>query len=237
MKCINPLGFMLIAIAFLTIFFTSMAYSEGNLAVNVAGVLDDNAWGVIGDYEKGIFEVEGNLQGGDTYAGNVDAAFILFDYFRISSKNTLKGYTLDELGRTNDLGASFVYPIGGVDVAVGIFGRNGNPFAPVYELSDPSNPESAVLKDAGITIQEGSTMLASLEAELDIGRFEVEGQGLLELLGTDDKLQQVRLNISTDGAFFDTGITWNVAADVRLQKLGEVVETETSYFAGFGKKF
>ena len=55
------------------------------------------------------------------------------------------------------------------------------------KLEDPSDPNSAVLKDAGITVPEGSTMLVSLGAELDVGRFEVEGQGLLEILGTDDK--------------------------------------------------
>ena len=238
MKRIDPLGLLIL---FISLFFTSMVYAEGNLAVNVAGVLNDNAWGMIGDYEKGIFEVEGNLQSGDAYTGNVDVAFTFRatdkTAFRISSKNNLKGYSLDDLGRTNDLGVSFIIPIGGVDVSAGVFGRNGNPFAPVYELENPSDPDSAVLKDAGITIQEGSTMLGSLEAELDVGRFEVEGQGLLELLGEGDKVQQVRLNISTDGALFDTGITWNVAADIRLQKLGEVVEYETSYFAGFGKKF
>ncbi len=241
MKRIDPLGIMILVITLLaagSMFFTVGAYSEGNVAVNVSGVMDDNAWGVVGEYEKGIFEVEGNLQSGEAYAGNVDAAVTLFDYFRVSSKNTLKGYELATLGRQNDLGASFVIPIGEtVDVAVGIFGRNGNPFTPVYELENPSDPNSAVLKDEGITIQEGSTLLASLEAELDVGRFEIEGQGLLELLGEGDKVQQVRVNISTDGAFFDTGLTWNIAANVRLQKLGEVIEYETDYFAGLGLQF
>lgn len=240
MKRIDPLGLLILAITAitaLTMLFTVGAYSEGSLAVNVSGVLDDNTWGVIGNYDKGIFEIEGNLQSGDAYAGNVNAAVTLFDYLRVSSKNTLRGFALDDLGRTNDLGASFIVPVGDVDVAVGLFGRNGNPFAPIYELEDPSDPTSAVLKDAGITIKGGSTMLASLEAELDVGRFEVEVQGLLEVLGAGDKIQQVHANISTDGALFDTGITWNVAANIRLQKYGELIEYETNYFAGFGKKF
>lgn len=241
MKRIDPLGLSILlitAIAVLTMFFTVGAYSEGNVAVNAAGVMNDNTWGLVGEYEKGIFEVEGNLQSGESYAGNVNAAVTLFDYFRISSKNTLKGYSLDGLGRTNDLGASFVFGLTDeIDVAVGVFGRNGNPFSAVYELEDPSDPTSAVLKDKGITIQEGSTMLASLEAELDVGRFEVEVQGLLELLGEGDKVQQARANISTDGAFFDTGLTWNIAANVRLQKYGELIQTETDYFAGVGLQF
>ena len=126
---------LMLAIAFvvLALFmgYVDLVHAEGNVAVNVAGVLDDNTWGVIGDYEKGIFEVEGNLQGGEAYTGNINAAVTFFDYFRISSKNTLKGHTLDDLGRTNDLGASFVLGLTDeIDVAVGITGRNGNPVCP-----------------------------------------------------------------------------------------------------------
>ena len=241
MKRIDPLGLLILlitAITALTMLFTVGAYSEGSVAVNVAGVMDENAWGIVGEYEQGIFEVEGNLQSGEAYAGNVNAAATFFDYLRVSSKNTLKGYSLTGLGRTNDLGAAFVFGLtDDIDVAVGVFGRNGNPFKAVYELADPTDPDSVTLKDAGITIQGGSTALASLEAELDVGRFEVELQGLLELLGKDDKVQQVHANISTDGALFNTGITWNIAANVRLQKYGELIQTETDYFAGFGKTF
>ena len=241
MKRIDPLGLLILlitAITALTMLFTVGAYSEGSVAVNVAGVMDDNAWGVVGEYEKSIFEVEGNLQSGEAYVGNVDAAVTVFDHLKISSKNTIKGYSLDELGRTNDLGLGAVIPVSGIDFTIGVFGRNGNPFAPVYELETPTDPDSAVIsKDGGITIQGGSTILGSVEAELDVGRFEVELQGLLELLGKDDKVQQVRANISTDGALFNTGITWNIAANVRLQKYGELIQTETDYFAGFGKTF
>ena len=250
MKRMDPLGLLILAITFitaLTMLFTVGAYSEGNVAVNVAGVMDDNAWGVIGDYEKGIFEIEGNLQSGDQYTGNVDVAVTLFDYLRVSSKNTLKGYSLEGLGRVNDLGAAFVLPVGDIDVAVGVFGRNGNPFQPrnaLGTLTDAGFTEADfdglgladITLSEGISIKGGSSVLASLEAEVDVGRFEVELQGLLELLGTDEKVQQLHANISTDGALGD-GFTWNVAANVRLQKYGELVEYESDYFAGIGRKF
>ena len=241
MKRIDPLGVLMLFITVVTAFvflFTSGASAEGNVAVNLAGVTGDNAWGVIGNYEKGIFEIEGNLQSGESYSGSLDASVTLFDYFKISSKNVITGHTLDGLGRTNDLEGAFVFGLTDeIDVLVGISGRNGNPFAEVYELEDPSDPNSAVLKDAGITVPEGSTMLVSLGLELDVGRFEVEGQGLLELLGTQDKIQQARFNIFTDGELLDTGVTWAVGVNVRLQKYGQLVEHETNYFAGFGKKF
>ena len=125
---------------------------------------------MIGDYEKGIFEVEGNLQSGEAYAGNIDAAGNALGLLPgILEKHPERLFA----GRTgthqHDLGASFVFGLTDeIDVAVGVFGRNGNPFAPVYELENPSDPTSVVLKDAGITIQGGSTMLASLETELDV---------------------------------------------------------------------
>ena len=250
MKRMDPLGLLILAItciAALTMLFTVGAYSEGNVAVNVSRVIEDTSWGVIGDYEKGIFEIEGNLQSGDQYTGNVDVAVTLFDYFRVSSKNTLKGYSLEGLGRVNDLGAAFVLPVGDIDVAVGVFGRNGNPFAPrnaLGTLTDAGFAETDfdglgladITLSEGISIKGGSSMLASLEAEVDVGRFEVELQGLLELLGEDEKVQQVHANISTDGDL-GNGFTWNVAANVRLQKYGELVEYESDYFAGIGKKF
>ena len=250
MKRIDPLGFLILTITLitaLTMFFTYGASAEGNIAVNVSRVIEDTNWGVIGDYEKGIFEVEGNLQSGDQYSGNVDVAVTLFDYFRVSSKNTLKGYSLDGLGRVNDLGAAFVLPIGDIDVAVGVFGRNGNPFEPrnaLGTLTDAGFAETDfdgleladITLAEGISIKGGSSVLGSLETELDVGRFEVELQGLLELLGEGDKVQQVHANISTDGAL-GGGFMWNVAANVRLQKYGEVVEYEADYFAGIGKKF
>ena len=47
---------------------------------------------------------------------------------RLFSNNKLKGYTVDTLGRTNDVGAALVIPTGDLEIAVGVFGRNGNPF-------------------------------------------------------------------------------------------------------------
>ena len=75
MKRIDPLGVLMLFITVVTAFvflFTSGASAEGNVAVNLAGVTGDNAWGVIGNYEKGIFEIEGNLQSGESYSGNLD---------------------------------------------------------------------------------------------------------------------------------------------------------------------
>ena len=237
-----------ILLTIVAMIFSQCVFAEGNIAVNVSRVIEDSNWGVIGDYEKGIFEVEGNLQSGDQYTGNLNASVLLLDYIKISSKNRLKGDALYTLGRENDLGGAFVFPIAGIDVAVGVFGRNGNPFQPRdafgvltgvgFAEADLQGLglENLTLSE-GIAIKEGSTMLTSFAAELDVGRFEVELQGLLEILGKDDKVQQFHGNISTDGVLGDSGFTWNVAANVRMQKQGQVIEYEMDYFAGIGKRF
>ena len=56
--------------------YISLCHAEGNFAVNLSSALGDKSFGVIGDYEKGIFEIEGNLQSGDAYSGNIDATEI-----------------------------------------------------------------------------------------------------------------------------------------------------------------
>ena len=75
--------------------------------------------------------VEGQIQSGAVYNGKVDTA-ITFDVssvgIRLFSNNKLKGDTVDTLGRTNDVGVALVIPTGNLAIAVGVFGRNGNPF-------------------------------------------------------------------------------------------------------------
>ena len=99
---------------------------------------NEDAWGLNGDYEADITDVlkfgaEGQLQSGDVYAGDLDLAFTLGNDglgIRLESNNTFTGYALAKMGRNNDLGLSLVFPIGGVEVSGGVFGKNGNPFEP-----------------------------------------------------------------------------------------------------------
>ena len=53
-------------ITFMALIFSQFAFAEGNIGFNYSQIIDDTAWGVIGDYEHDAgpfdFEVEGQLQ-------------------------------------------------------------------------------------------------------------------------------------------------------------------------------
>ena len=231
------------------------AYAEGNIAVNYSQIIDDTAWGVIGDYEHDTgpfdFEVEGQLQSGAIYNGTVETA-ITFDVsavgIRLFSNNKLKGYTVDTLGRTNDVGAALVIPTGDLEIAVGVFGRNGNPFGKPNAKDDlvPLGYDEDTLLSLGLdtlhpapkglTIEGGNSINASIETEFDVNRFEVELRGLLEIAGEGEKTHQLLTNIATDGNLA-IGLNWQAAVNIALQKYGEHYEWESAWFVGVGKKF
>ena len=236
-------------------FLGQPAFAEGNIGFNYSQIIDDRAWGLIGDYEHdaGAFdlEVEGQLQSGTVYKGNVDTA-ITFDVsavgIRLFSNNKLKGYTVDTLGRTNDVGAALVIPTGDLEFAVGIFGRNGNPFGAPNAKDDlvPLGYDEDTLLSLGLdalhpapkglTIEGGNSINASIETEFDVNRFEVELRGLLELAGEGEKTHQLLTNIATDGNL-PIGLSWQASVNVAFQKYGELLEWESAWFVGVGKKF
>lgn len=225
----------------LAAFIALPAFSEGTIGANLSHAPNDVSWGLLGDYEHDAdafdFEVEGNIQSGDQYRGKVDTSLTV-GFIKFSLNNTLKGYELDTLGRQNDLGASFVLPIGdAVEVAVGVFGRNGNPFQPrnaLNTLTDVGFTETDfeglglenITLAEGISIKEGSALLGSLETEFEVNRFEIELQGLLELFGEGVKVHQVKSNISTDGALMDN-LHWQAVVNIYAQLYGDVIEYES----------
>ena len=229
------------AIIVMTLFVAFVFTCNANtIGFSYDRAIDESNWGLHGDYETGVenldFELEGQLQSGDAYIGNLDLSFTLFDYLRIESNNLLKGYELDTIGRKNNIGASFVFPIDDIEVAVGIFGVNGNPFEPVYELSDPTDPDSATIKDSGITIKEGSTLNAALSTELDLSRFEIGLRGLLELTGEGEKVHQFDVDIGTSGNWTDS-INWTLQTRISAQLFGDVLEYETRILSGIEYPF
>ena len=254
----NRFAILLICVALLfcgTLLFSQSAFAEGNIGFNYSQIIDDTSWGVIGDYEHDAgpfdFEVEGQLQSGAIYNGTVDTA-ITFDVssvgIRLFSNNKLKGYTLDGLGRTNDVGAALVIPTGDLEIAVGVFGRNGNPFGKPNAKDDlvPLGYNEDTLLSLGLdilhpapkglTIEGGNSLNASVETEFDAGRFEIELKGLLEIAGEGEKVHQFLTNIATDGDLA-IGLNWQAAVNIALQKYGETLEWESAWFVGVGKKF
>ena len=224
-----------VLIAFAMIFcFCSMS-DANTIGLSYDRAVDDSNWGIYGDYETEVdalgFELEGQLQGGDVYLGNLDLAFTFFNNFRLESNNLLKGYEIDTIGRKNNLGLSFVFPIKDLEVSVGVFGVNGNPFDTIYELADPTDPESAEIKNSGLRIKEGSTLNAALKTEFDVSRFEVSLRGLLEVAGEGEKVHQLDADINTSGSITDS-INWTLQTRVSAQLYGDVIEYETRIISG-----
>ena len=217
--------------------------SANSIGVNFSQALDDVNVGVVGDYEKdvGLFDVgiEGDLNSGDVILGNVNVS-ATFDIasigVRLESNNKLKGFSIDTLGRTNDIGASLVVPIEALEFSIGIFGKSGNPLSPVYELANPSDPTSAVLKDAGLTIKPGSSLNAAITTAFDVKNFEISVRALVEVLGQGQKAHQLETDIGTSGDLFD-GMDWTANLNIAGQKIGNTLEYESSVVAGVVYKF
>ena len=234
---------MMIALLFT---FPIFARAAGTIGFTYTQAVDDASWGIHGDYEKerhgiGKLAGEGQLQSGETYRGDVDIGFTFKLQrigFRVYSDNKLKGYTLDGLGRTNDIGADIVVPVKGVDVSVGIFGRNGNPFAPrtaLGTLTDAGFSEETfdglglgeIQLAEGLSIKDGSTLNAAVKAEFDINRFEIEAKGLFEIAGEAQKVHQGIVNIGTSGHLFGN-FGWSVQTEIETQVWDGTLEYEVT---------
>ena len=226
--------------------------SEGNIGLSYNRAVDDQSGGLFGEYEHDAgpfdFEIEGQMQTGDVYDGNLNLA-ITFDFYRVgvrlASDNDLKGYSLDTLGRQNNMGIDLVVPIGVGDVefSVGIFGRNGNPFENPSALNTLlgegfNEDELTVLglgdvypEDRGIVLPDGSALGAAIKGEFDVSRFEVGLKALIELFGEGEKAHQLRLDIGTNGDLA-AGLEWRINANLAAQSSGGVIQYETSWITG-----
>lgn len=231
--------------------FVSVGAFANSIGLSYTSGYGDMNFGVTGDYEEGALEVEGTAHVSDSIDAKIEPA-IKANVFgvngRIFSVNTFKGDTYNNLGRVNDLGLDLIFPIEGVDVSVGIFGRNGNPFAPTsaaQTLVDKGFDEDEVgmvdlsslsAADRGLTIKEGSSVNAAIGAEFDVNRFEIEVRGLLEVMGEGPRADQLIVDISTDGQLSQS-LGWNVALEVEAQKYDGNIEYENAIFAGLSYDF
>lgn len=236
--------FWLFAAMIVVLTFTPFTVWANSVGFTYSHAVDDANWGAHGDYEKDFdalgTELEGQIQSGDVYRGNIDAA-VTFDLMsvgvRLFSENDLKGYELDSLGRENKIGASLVVPVNDLEFSVGIFGKNGSPFAKPSAL-DTLVPlgfiedELVALrlgdvypKDRGLRMKDGSAVGAAITTKFDVSRLEIEAKGLIELLGEGEKVHQLETEISTGGNLLG-GFGWNVKANIVAQLYGGVVEYE-----------
>ena len=235
---------LLFIMMLIVVTFTTSAFAN-SVGVNFSQALDDVNLGVYGDYEVDFtenlkFGAEGQLQSGDVILGDLAVAVTLGNErigVRVETNNHWTGHTFDDIGRINDLGASLVFPIGNLEVSGGIFGKSGNPFLPVYELSNPNDPESAVLKEDGLKIKDASTLNLALRTEFDWSRFEIGLRGLFEIAGEGEKVHQGTADIETGGDLFIDGLGWTLQGQVVAQAWGENITWQSSIAAGAKYEF
>ena len=232
-----------ILVAFVAILLWKPPAFANTIGFSYSQAVDDHSWGIHGDYEEQVADavkvgLEGQLQSGDVYLGNLDLA-LTFDLLldvHLESNNTLKGYQLDTLGRTNDLGLSLVVPTGDIEWSVGIFGKNGSPFGEVWELADQTDPTSAKLVDAGLSIKEGSSLNVAIRGEFDLSRFEIGVRGLFEALGEGEKVHQLDFDVETGGQLTQS-VGWAVQGKLTGQLYDGVVEYETALISSVQYSF
>ena len=236
--------------------FPAQTFAEGALGFSLNRALDDQSWGLFGEHahhaERFDTEFEGSLQAGDAYRGETETA-ITFDVgnrlgVRLYSHNTFKGHTLSDIGRVNDMGVALAVPTGDMEVAIGIFGRNGNPFAiPTAKDilvgegfdGDTLPEELATLESGqkGLSIKDGSSVNAAISAEFDVRRFEVETKALLEIAGEGERVHQLLTTLATDGQFPRLGLDWKIVLDIDAQWFDGTIEYETAWLTTLGYRF
>ena len=240
--------FRIISMFALVLLFSAHLAHANSVGFNYNQAVGDVSTGIHGDYEIdfGLIdaEIEGQLQSGDVYLGNIDAA-ITFDFtfdimsigLRLASDNTLKGYSIENLGRDNVITGSIVVPIlEKYEVSVGVFGRDGNPFVSVFELEDESNPDSLIVeKDAGISMPDDSRIGVSITVGFDVSRFEVDFKALLDPL-SKVKNHQISVGIGTGGELFGS-LGWIIKSDIVGQIIGGNGEFGISTIAGIDYNF
>lgn len=234
-----------IAIAALC-FVSVLPVFSNTVGFTYQSAVDDAGWGLHGDWEHEVnrlkIGVEGQLQSNKSYAGNLDLALTIFDKVRFESNNIFAGPSISGLGRDNDLGMSYVFKIGGLEISAGLFGKNGNPFQPVYRLKDPTDPMSAELKDSGILIKDGSSLNGALRTEFDVSvldkDIEVGLRSLIEVLGDPgtEKAHQLRADIQTGGTLVGN-IDWIAQAQVVAQIWGENITWQRVINGGVNYQF
>ena len=93
----------------------------------------------------------------------------------------------------------------------------------IYELENPNDPNSAVLKDDGILIKEGSSLNLALRTELEFGLLgrDVEAglRGLFEVAGEGEKVHQGTIDLETGGQL-DLGLNWTDPRTIYCSSVG-----------------
>lgn len=114
-------------------------HAQTNIGGTFSNIAGERAWGVTVDtsHDTGKVEInlDGTAQGGGSILWGTWHAEAIFDVSVFGVKffvdSRFKKYTGQEFGDNRDYGAAIQLPplgIAGLDVGIGVFGRNSNPF-------------------------------------------------------------------------------------------------------------
>lgn len=227
-----------------------------SVAVNLDRIVDDTGWGVLAStpLHLGVLDgyVAGIAQGGDIIRGKYHAEVgrpIGSFGFRVYTDGTFKGYTLDGIGRQQDVGLAIDTPdVHGASIRVGLFGRNAGEFGPPNARGtledagyDPNaldglGLESLTPAPAGLSFKAGNSLNALVAINFDYAGVSFGVKAMPEITGEGDPAHQgiVSAHISRD--LTDT-LTLDLGAEVGTQLWNDEVEYETAYFIGIGVDF
>ena len=233
------LGFIFITM--LLIICAAMVQAN-TIGVSYNKVAEDTGWGAIanleGDITEGVVgELDIQLQGGDIIKGRYTAEVGISGISVFHSGN-IKGYSLEGLGNELDLGAKGTINVSGLDVSVGVFGRNASEFAGRTAQSilvDENDIDEDVLPDGleaispdptGLKIVPGSSVNLLLETEFDVEQFAVGVRAMPQLTG-EVKAHQLLVIANTDVPITED-ISLNLGGEVAFQSVEDVIEYETA---------
>jgi hypothetical protein len=243
-----------IALSVMLLLFAYATTATANtIGFTYSQIINDRSLGLTGDYQTALanrvqFEADAQIQAGNIYNAKLNTNFI-FDISTVDLKvliaNSVRGHTLQSLGRSQSVGLAFTVPIETFNVDVGIGGTNASPFAASNAfdtLVGAGFAESAIegkglsaLTPAskGIPFRNGSALNAFLSTGFRAGIFDVDVKGVLELLGEGDKMHQVNTTFKTGGKVY--GALIMTSLEIGLASYQDLIHRElaTITTAGF----
>ena len=244
----------------LLLFFPIQIQGQTTIGGTFANIAGEQGWGFTVDTSQTIGKIEINAdtttQGGDAITWGTWHAEAIFDVSVIGVKffvdGRFKKYTGQELGDNRDYGAALQLPpfgIKGLDVGIGLFGRNSNPFgrpnlyddaeAMGYNRNDYEGLglENIQPPPEGLSPQPLGTFLNSLiYANWKINKdWKIKARAMPQLTGKD-KVHQLIVSPQVNydlGNHFDL----TISGDFAFQTYQGNVETEHAFTTSFNKEF
>ena len=150
--------------------------------------------------------------------------------------------------RAQSVGLAFTLPVDEtLNVDVGIGGASSSPFsvpnahdtliAAGFEDSDLEGKGLDVLtpKESGIPFRNGNTVNAFISTDFQMGIFEVDVKGIVELAGEGDKMHQFNTRLKTTGKVL--GVNLTTAIEIGLASQNEVIYREFATVTTVGINF